>query len=563
MRYVVGLVKMMTLGLWAEAAAAQSWVQVEAQPSEAQALERAESYANRLSDVNAFKTGSQWHVIALGPYDEIEAQTQLLQLRQSRQVPPDAFISDGRSFGERIFGEGRSVATLTQPSEPAEPLIAGEETPEEARAGERNLTREDRALIQTAMKLDGFYTARVDASFGPGTRRAMSAWQQANGYEPTGILTTLQRRALIDGYFEVLQSLDLAPVIDANAGIEIEMPTGIVSFDRYESPFAHYTPTTDEGVRVLLISQSGDGATLAALYDIMQTLEIVPLNGSRALRQNSFTLEGANDRIVSHTYARIDGETVKGYTLVWPAGDEKRFRLALDAMQTSFTTTEAVLPDTAGNSTQNIDLLSGLEIRRADRSSSGFFIDRTGAVLTTRAAVNQCTRITLNDESDAEIAAEDSALGLVLLKPLETLAPLSVARLAASEPRLQSDIAIAGYSFGGVLTAPSLTYGTLSDLKGLDGDTRVQRLSVTNEPGDAGGPVFNDAGGVLGMLLDREESARQLPGDVAFAADAPVLADFLTTHGVTPDATDAADTLPPEDLTLLAADMTVLVSCWN
>ena len=35
------------------------------------------------------------------------------------------------------------------------------------------------------------------------------------------------------------------------------------------------------GVRVLLISQSGDQGTLFGLYDIMQTLEIVPMEGPR------------------------------------------------------------------------------------------------------------------------------------------------------------------------------------------------------------------------------------------------------------------------------------------
>ena len=283
----------------------------------------------------------------------------------------------------------------------------------------------------------------------------------------------------------------------------------------------------------------------------------------RALRRNSFTLEGANDEIISQTFVKRDGETLKGFSLIWPAGDEKRFRLALDAMQKSFLTTDAVLPETAGSTGQNIDLLAGLEIRRADRSRSGFFIDGAGAVLTTSEAVHQCDRITLNDEADAEITARDEALGIALLRPNEALAPISVATLLQSEPRLQSDIAISGYSFGGVLTAPSLTYGTLADLKGLDGDARVQRLSVASEPGDAGGPVFDGSGAVLGMLLDRENGGRQLPGDVAFAADAPVLQEFLAAHGVTPAASASGEALAPEDLTLLAADMTVLVSCWN
>ncbi len=213
---------------------------------------------------------------------------------------------------------------------------------------------------------------------------------------------------------------------------------------------------------------------------------------------------------------------------------------------------------------QDIDLISGLEIRRPIRARSGFFIDGAGSVLTTSDAVGQCQRITLDDGVEADVIAEDMPLGLALLKPRQALAPLSVAQFASDEPRLQSDIAVSGYSFGGVLSAPTLTYGTLADVKGLNGDNRVQRLTISKEPADAGGPVLASSGAVVGMLLaDASGGNRQLPSDVAFAADAPALAAFLSANGVNPSASKLGEPIPPEDLTVLAADLTVLVSCWN
>jgi len=413
------------------------------------------------------------------------------------------------------------------------------------------------------MQWEGVYSSVIDASFGPGTRRAMADWQQLNGYEPTGILTTLQRRELVDGYLGVLDALGLTPVIDERAGIQVDMPAGLVRFDRYESPFAHYAPATDDGVRVVLISQAGDANTLGALYDILQTLEIVPIEGERELTQSEFTIEGTNAATQSYTYARLTGGAVKGFTLAWPAGDEKRFRLALSRMRDSFTPLEGVLPDTEGTAIQNIDLLSGLEIRRPGTTASGFYIDGSGTVLTTSGAVAQCARVTLDGEVEAQVTARDDALGLALLTPSESLAPLSVARLSTNEPRLASDIAVAGYSYGGLLSAPVLSFGTLADVKGLDGDDRVQRLDVSNEPGDAGGPVFDGSGAVVGMLLAPRAGDRQLPGDVAFAADAPALSAFLAANGIAPDEAAMGDLMAPEDLALLATDLTVLVSCWN
>ncbi|MEP2139338.1 MAG: serine protease, partial [Erythrobacter sp.] len=465
--------------IWAQTAFAQAWVQVEAQPNERGAIARANAYAAENDSVASFRLRSGWYAIVIGPFaSEDQARGELLALRGRRAVPSDAFVADGRNFREQVFGSADRVLVPSEPSEPLPPLRAGEESPEDARLSERLLNREERAQLQVALKWEGFYNSVIDASFGPGTRRAMAAWQENRRYEPTGILTTLQRRELVDGYLDVLQSLDMQTVIETSAGIEVEMPAGLVTFDRYEAPFVHYKPLTDDGVRAYLISQSGDQNSLTALYDILQTLEMVPVDGARTLRREDFFIEGQSDDIQSYTYARLTGGTIKGFSLIWPAGDEKRFTLAKDSMITSFSPRQGVLPETAGSGVQDIDLLAGLEIRRADRTRSGFYIDRDGAVLTTSEAVRQCGRVMVNDDVRAEVVAEFPALGLALLRPSKPQTPIQIARLAINEPRLQSDIALAGYSFGGVLSAPSISFGTLADLKGLDGDERVQRLAV-------------------------------------------------------------------------------------
>ena len=462
-----------------------------------------------------------------------------------------------------MTGTEAAAAVPQAPAATLPPVQAGEETLAEARAGERLLDRETRPELQPALRYEGVYASTIDADFGPGTRRAMAAWQELRRYEPTGVLTTLQRRELLDDYRGAQASLGLQPLSDAQTGIEIVMPLGLVTFDRYEAPFAHFGPATGDGVRALLISQVGDRDTLQALYDVMQTLDIVPLDGSRALRGEDFTLTGANAEIETYIRARLSRGEIKGFGLIWPAGDDKRRRLALAAMEDTFTAIDGVLPDGTGSSTQDIDLLAGLSIRRPEKTRSGFFVDGSGAVLTTADAARQCTRITLGDDIEADLAATDDTLGLALLRPREAQAPLAVARWAAGEPRLQSQAAVAGYSFGGILSAPSVTFGTVEDIKGLDGDTRVARLEIAAEEGDAGGPVYDAKGHVTGMLLPRADGARTLPGNVAFAADAESLAQFLAANGLTAQAAENGSEIAPEDLALLAADMTVVVNCWN
>ncbi|NHX27490.1 trypsin-like peptidase domain-containing protein, partial [Escherichia coli] len=249
----------------------------------------------------------------------------------------------------------------------------------------------------------------------------------------------------------------------------------MVAFSRFEPPFAHYDSSSDSGVRVLLISQTGDQDTLHALYDVMQTLEIVPLEGARKRNRNSFVLTGQNDRLQSYTYAVLDGGMVKGFTLVWRPEDEKLMSHAAQIMRDSFAPYGGALDPMLGQPTadQSPDLMSGLDIRRPQVTRSGFYVDGTGTVLTT---LDQCQRITIGDDTEAQISAQDAALGLAVLKPAQRLAPLRHAAFQTGIPRLQSEVAVAGYSYGDTLGLPVLTYGTLADLRGLAGEETVNRL---------------------------------------------------------------------------------------
>ncbi|MDJ0827016.1 MAG: serine protease [Rhodobacter sp.] len=560
------------VSLWASIAAAQAiFVQVEAHPSLTVAQNRARAFAAALPDVNGFRLGSGWYAIALGPYDENSAIARLQRLRAQRAIPADSYLVEAQAYSQQFWPAGANAlgaATIQLPT-PQLPVQTEppEETRREALRGESRLTRQQKFNLQIALQWFGFYQGAIDAAFGPGTRNSMAAWQGSKGYEQTGVLTTRQRAELLGEYEAVLASLDLQPVRDETAGIELELPRAMVAFDRYDPPFAHYNAIDDSGVTVLLISQMGDEATLLGLYDIMQTLEIVPLDGARERRANSFTLTGENERITSYTYAVLGDGAVKGFTLIWPAGDDKRREVALKAMRDSFAPIRgAVLPEAVGDGTleQSIDLISGLQIRRPITSRSGFYIDAAGSVLTTAQAVEGCERITLDETYAATVAASDAELGLALLRPAEALAPVDYARFQAAIPRLKSEVAVSGYSFEGLLGAPTLTFGTLADIKGLQGEATVKRLALAASPGDAGGPVFDTSGSVLGMLLPAERTGgRVLPEDVSFATDAEAIATFLSNSGNAPAASDRADQMSAEDLTRLAANLTVLVSCWE
>ena len=557
------------------------WVQIEAQPSLSAANDRIRAYNTQLDDVHGFSLGAGWYAIALGPYTVDGAEQVLRGLRAQGMIPRDSYIARSSDYQQQFWPIGTNALdrpalenvdpimssdtalALTAPEET--PIIEpADETPAEARSSESLLTRDERAALQEALRWAGFYTGPIDAAFGRGTRSSMADWQAANGHDTTGILTTRQRAELLNQYNAVLDGLGLQTVRDDAAGIEIEMPTELVAFDRYEPPFVHYAAKADIDARVLLISQTGTEATLAGLYDIMQTLEIVPETGPRTLETDAFTLIGEGALSISHTQAWLQDGEIKGFTLVWPAGDEERRTRLLGRMQDSFARLDGVLdPAEGSDAMQGIDLVSGLEIRKPRLNRSGFYVDRNGAVLTTADVVNGCRRITIDDDHEAEVATRDDGLGIAVLRPLERLAPVAIAAFQQAIPRLRSDIAVAGYSYGGVLGAPTLTFGQLEDLQGLNGEDEIKRLSLNALDGDAGGPVVDAGGAVLGMLLPHSNGDRRLPEGVSFAADGAVLKRLLQDAGITPTATSEIGQMAPEALTSQTAGMTVLVSCWD
>ena len=556
----------------------QAWVQIEAQPTQAEATDRARAYSAVFPNVAGYALSSGWYGIVLGPYAGEEAAVTLRDLRREGLIPPDSFIADGRSFRDRYWPDGAAlVIPLPDPDPvaevtPAEPEAAPlsqtpEETPDEARAAEAALTAPEREELQTALHWFGFYSAAIDGAFGPGTRTAMAAWQEANALTASGTLTTAQRATLLAAYRAAMADLGLQRVTETEAGIEIDLPLAMIRFDRYEPPFVRYAEVNGSGVTALLISQPGDSTTLFGLYDLLQTLEIVPPGGERSRGEGSFQIMGRNDRIESYSYAELSGGLVKGFTLVWPVSEAAKMARVLDAMKASFRPVgdRALDPGLAPmDAAQRDGMLTGLEVRRPALSRSGFFITATGTVLTTVDVLQSCAQVTIDGDLPMTVALSDAQSGLAVLVPERPLAPPGVAAFQTAPERIGTEVAVAGYPYEDRLTSPAMTFGSIEALEGLDGEAGLKRLNLPALAGDAGGPVVDGTGAVIGMMLPRtQDAARQLPPEVSFALAAVRIEQVLKPQGIVLGMAPAQGALPPEDLSRRARGMTVRVSCWN
>lgn len=623
MRRIFGLLAIVTGLLVATAAPAQEqvWVQIEAQPTEAEGQERAAAYAAAFPDVQGWQLNSGWYAVALGPYDRAAATERLASLKRENLIPRDSYISDGRSHLVQFWppagslpaatateppaaeappetesepqavqeapsteGEGEAWTAANPPADaapeapapeasteppaatPEEPAVA-EETPEEARDSEAALTPEERMDLQRGLEWFGFYDGGIDGAFGRGTRASMAAWQESMGLEPTGILTTAQRAELLNGWRAEEAAYGFRSVGEGEAGIEVTLPMAMVAFDHYEPPFVHYTALDGSDARIILISQPGDAAALRGLYDLLQTLAIIPIDGERSVSETGFTITGRNARTAAFAKADLSKGLIKGYIVVWNPADEQRMSRVLTTMEASFRGVgdRALDPGMVAltDSTKQ-GLLAGLEVRRPKLSRSGFYLDAAGTVLTTPEAVEGCSRVTLDAGVPATVRFSDKAAGLAVLTPGSALAPTEIAELRSSSLRQGAEIAVSGYPYEDRLPAPVLTFGTLAAETGLNGESGLSRLALAMRPGDAGGPVVDATGAVVGMLLPQPTGGTQvLPAGTVFAASGAAIAARLASEGLTLASSDRVGALPPDDLAKHASGMTVLVSCWE
>lgn len=532
-------------------ARAQVWVQIEARPTAAEALERARAWAGMFGQVVGFALPSGWQAIALGPYpDETEAQGALERLRAEGMIPADSFLSDGRGYGAPFWPPG--AATATPPGD-APPDAAPPDPLPEA----------ERRALQQALAAAGVYAGPIDGIMGRGTRAAIATWQDSRGLPATGTLRETERARLLAEWRAPLAALGLEETRDEAAGLALPLPMDRLTRGAAEPPFVQYDATDGSGLRVLLIGQPGDGAALRALYTALPRLGIVPAEGPRTLSETGFRIEGQAPGGLSLTRAILSGGQIAGFTLLWPAGEDPATgRRMADAMEQGLT----LLPGMSGGQEPGAasgGLLDGLDPESPRRQGSGFFADDTGSVVTAAAVVAGCGRITLGALAHPAQVLATPGGELALLRPEVPLAPLAVARLASASPAAGATLHVAGFPWGDRLTRAVLGRAVLDRIGAPDGTPNRLSLTAATRPGETGGPVMDPTGAVLGMLLPLpQDPDRQWPEGLRLALDAEALGQVLEEAGLRPPRATGTAALPPETLARLAGDLTVLVTCW-
>jgi S1-C subfamily serine protease len=585
MRYYLGLCVAMWMALVAGASVAQDtrWIQIEAQPSLLEAETRARIYAQEFPDTQAHSIGSGWYAITLGPLPEDQADLRMSQLRARAAIPRDSFLATGANYRQRIYPIGPAPAAVT-PKQTAEAEVvqeeatqvsvvetaesatteqsisAPDETLSEARASEGLLSREEKMDLQRYLQWAGYYNSTIDASFGRGTRRSMAAWQTDNGHEDTGVLTTAQREQLRAQYFAIFDGLGLETHRDLEAGISIDLPKEVVAFDAYAAPLAHFkSQEASSPAHIFLISAAGNRGDLAAIFGVLPTLAIVPMNIEKSLNKDRFVITGEGSTTRAFITASHKGGEIKGFGLIWPNQNEEQFDRLVAHMRKSFDTFSGTLDPSLSVAINETETEFGVAIRKPAFVKSAVFVSDQGHAMTDTSDLEQCSALTIGGTYDAEIIAR-SETGAGLLSPKSDFNPISYAKLG-NAVRKGDKTFLSSYPYGGRLGLASVTEATVAETTDLSGNAEKFRLDLLAEPGDFGGAVLDQSGNLTGILVSQDDTGRVLPNNVNFAAATEALASMMQSAGLR---LSSGATQRLDDVALIASAQNILtpIECW-
>ena len=230
-----------------------------------------------------------------------------------------------------------------------------------------------------------------------------------------------------------------------------------------------------------------------------------------------------------------------------------------------------------------------------ESTGSGFFVSKTGHILTNEHVVRDCGSVTVGDNANNQVTASiketDARNDLALLRISSTkmtsaetkslirklsskklglkLVPLASEGLVRiDDVELGEDVLVAGYPYGELFSnSIKVTKGIVSANKGMGDDSGQFQMDAAVQSGNSGGPVYDENGNIVGVViaqLDKRKVERtigSLPENVNFGIKASTVRQFLTSAGLPTKWSNRTKRKSTKELAQIAKNQTVMVVC--
>ena len=200
-------------------------------------------------------------------------------------------------------------------------------------------------------------------------------------------------------------------------------------------------------------------------------------------------------------------------------------------------------------------------------SGSGFFISKTGHIVTNHHVINGCSPVKViykGYEKVVRVLAIDRINDLAIIK--SNINPDKVFAISNKDVSLLDDIIIAGYPLGKkVSSAIKTSKGSVTSLAGYKDNFSNFQTDAALNSGNSGGPIINLRGDVVGVAVAYFGKEKGVEG-FNFGIKSSTLRTFANANniGFLPPTSwrGLSQDMPNVDLAQLVTEATVFVECW-
>jgi len=201
---------------------------------------------------------------------------------------------------------------------------------------------------------------------------------------------------------------------------------------------------------------------------------------------------------------------------------------------------------------------------------TGFFVTANGHLLTNKHVIEGCRAVsaTLNGQLvPAQVVAVDRQQDLALLRINRDSPDVATFR-GGRRVRAGEEVVVAGFPLRTILADEmNVTLGNVSALAGIGGDAATLQMTAPVQPGNSGGPLFDLAGNVVGIVVAKlnarlvESRTGDIPQNINFAIHAAEARRFLGEHNLQVREAASDRDLSAADVGDRARRFTVPISC--
>lgn len=203
---------------------------------------------------------------------------------------------------------------------------------------------------------------------------------------------------------------------------------------------------------------------------------------------------------------------------------------------------------------------------------TGFVVSASGHIVTNNHVIDGCSDLKGNLTGEAtmvlRVVSADANNDLALLQPSSTVAFKDFARIRDRSFHSGDSVVAIGFPYHGFLTSDfTVTTGIVSSLSGMLNDTRFLQISAPVQPGNSGGPLFDNSGQIVGVVTGKLPNLRiaaatgNIPENINFAIKTGALRDFLDNSVVPYQTAEPKRELKTTEIAGNARAYTMLISC--